>query len=144
MVQAGLTYADTEYGDDVLPDAELALLPGNRPSFAPELSFVTAIGYRWNVGSNLVMRANVGAKYMSEYNTGSDLDPQKQQDAYTVANARLELGSRSQNWNVELWSQNITDEEYFQVAIDAPLQSGSWNAFLGAPQSFGLTVRFKY
>jgi outer membrane receptor protein involved in Fe transport len=144
MVQAGLTYADTEYGDDVLPDAELALLPGNRPSFAPELSFVTAIGYRWNVGSNLVMRANVGAKYMSEYNTGSDLDPQKQQDAYAVANARLELGSRSQNWNVELWSQNITDEEYFQVAIDAPLQSGSWNAFLGAPQSFGLTVRFKY
>jgi outer membrane receptor protein involved in Fe transport len=144
MIQTGFTYADSKYGDDVLPDAELALLPGSRPSFAPEWSVVSSVGYRWNVGSNLVMRANLGAKYMSEYNTGSDLDPAKQQDGYTVANARLELGSRSQNWNVELWSQNVTDEEYFQVAIDAPLQVGSWNAFLGAPRSFGLTVRFNY
>jgi iron complex outermembrane recepter protein len=144
MVQAGVTYADTNYGDDLLPDAELALLPGNRPSFSPELSLVTAVGYRWNFGNNLVLRANLGAKYMSEYNTGSDLDPEKQQDGYTVANARVEIGSRTQNWNVELWSQNLTDEEYYQVAIDAPLQTGSWNAFLGAPQTFGLTVRFRY
>jgi iron complex outermembrane recepter protein len=142
--QAGLTYADTEYGDDPLPDFDLRLLPGNRPSFAPKWSAVTSVGYDWDLGSNLRARANVGAKYMSDYNTGSDLDPQKEQDAYMLANARFIIGAIDDRWSVELWSQNVTDEEYYQVAIDTPLQTGTWNAFLGAPRTYGVTFRVKY
>ena len=144
MVQAGLTYADTEYGDDPLPDADLRLLPGNRPSFAPEWSGTASIGYDWDMGSKLKARANVGMKYMSEYNTGSDLDPQKQQDGYALFNARFVIGGQSDRWDLEFWSQNLTDEEYYQVAIDAPLQPGSWNAFLGAPRTVGVTLRLRY
>ena len=144
MVQTGLTYADTTYGDDPLPDADLALLPGSRPSFAPEWSTTASVGYNWDIGGSMKAGAHVGAKYMSEYNTGSDLDPQKKQDAYTVANARFTIGSRNDRWSLELWSQNITDVEYYQVAIDAPLQTGTWNAFLGAPRTYGMTLRVKY
>jgi len=144
MVQAGLTYADTEYGDDPLPDTDLRLLPGNRPSFAPEWSGTASVGYDWDMGSKLKARANVGMKYMSEYNTGSDLDPQKQQDGYALFNARFVIGGQSDRWDLEFWSQNLTDEEYYQVAIDAPLQPGSWNAFLGAPRTVGVTLRLRY
>ncbi len=144
MVQSGLTYADTKYGNDLLPDTDLALLPGSRPSFAPKWSVTSSVGYEWRVGGDLKMGAHVGAKYMSEYNTGSDLDPQKQQDAYVLANARFTIGSRNDRWNVELWSQNVTDAEYYQVAIDAPLQTGTWNAFLGAPRTYGVTFRVRY
>ncbi|MFZ5639066.1 MAG: TonB-dependent receptor domain-containing protein, partial [Pseudomonadota bacterium] len=143
MVQSGLTYADTEYGDDPLPDADLALLPGSRPSFAPKWSATASVGYDWDIGS-LKAGAHIGAKYMSDYNTGSDLDPQKQQDAYTLANARFTIGSQNDRWSLELWSQNLTNAEYYQVAIDTPLQTGSWNAFLGAPRTYGLTFRLKY
>ncbi|MEQ7754215.1 TonB-dependent receptor [Xanthomonas hortorum] len=38
MLQGGLSYTDTRYGDDLLPDADLALLPGSRLSFAPRWS----------------------------------------------------------------------------------------------------------
>jgi iron complex outermembrane recepter protein len=144
MVQSGLTYADTKYGNDRLPDTDLALLPGSRPSFAPKWSVTGAVGYEWNIGGNLKASAHLGAKYMSEYNTGSDLDPQKLQDAYVLGNARFTIGSRNDRWNVELWSQNITDAEYYQVAIDAPLQAGTWNAFLGAPRTYGVTLRMRY
>ncbi len=143
MVQGGLTYADTQYGDDLLPDTDLVLLPGSRPSFAPEWSATASVGYEWDLGS-LKAGAHVGAKYMSEYNTGSDLDPQKAQGAYTLGNARFTIGSQNDRWSVELWSQNITDAEYYQVAIDTPLQTGSWNAFLGAPRTYGMTFRLKY
>ena len=142
-LQGGFTYADTKYGDELLPDADLVLLPGSRASFAPKWSGTASVGYDWNIG-NLVARFHVGAKYMSDYNTGSDLDPPKEQDAYTVANARVALGSRDKRWNLELWSQNVTDAEYMQVAFDAPLQTGSWNAFLGAPRTYGLTFRVMY
>ena len=144
MVQTGLTYADTQYGDDLLPDADLALLPGSRPSFAPEWSATASVGYDWKIGGSLKAAAHVGAKYMSEYNTGSDLDPQKNQEGYTIGNARFTIGSRNNRWSVELWSQNITDAEYYQVGIDAPLQTGTWNAFLGAPRTYGMTLRLKY
>jgi outer membrane receptor protein involved in Fe transport len=143
MVQGGLTYADTRYGDDRLPDTDLALLPGSRPSFAPEWSATASVGYDWRIGG-LKAGAHVGAKYMSKYNTGSDLDPQKLQDAYTLANARFTLGSANDRWSVEFWSQNVTDVEYYQVVIDTPLQTGSWNGFLGTPRTYGVTFRVKY
>ena len=116
----------------------------SRPSFAPEWSGTASVGYDWDMGSKLKARANVGMKYMSEYNTGSDLDPQKQQDGYALFNARFVIGGQSDRWDLEFWSQNLTDEEYYQVAIDAPLQPGSWNAFLGAPRTVGVTLRLRY
>lgn len=144
MTQAGLTYADTRYGDEVLPDTDLALLPGSRASFAPQWSGSVAVGYEWDIGENLEGMAHVGAKYMSEYNTGSDLDPEKTQDAHTVANIRFGIGRKDGRWGLELWANNVMDTEYYQVAFDAPLQAGSWNAFLGAPRTYGLTFKLGY
>ncbi|VXB73413.1 TonB-dependent receptor [Luteimonas sp. 9C] len=142
MLQGGVTYAETEYGDDIVPD--LPLLPGNQMSFAPKWSGNTSATYQWDIGSALQGRFNIGAKYMSEYNTGSDLKPQKMQDAYTVLNARLGFGRQDQRWMVEVWGQNLTDETYKQVGIDAPIQTGSFNAFLGAPRTYGVTLRMRY
>ncbi|WP_271678406.1 TonB-dependent receptor [Thermomonas mangrovi] len=144
FVQGGLTYAKTKYGDDLLPDADLVLLPGSTASFAPKWSATGSVGYEFDLGKNLVARMHVGAKYMSEYNTGSDLDPQKLQSGYTTVNARASLGGRDGHWAVELWAQNLTDAEYMQVAFDAPLQTGSWNAFLGQPRTYGVTLRWRY
>jgi len=144
QMQAGMTYTDAEYGDEPLPDADLALLPGNVASFAPEWQFTGSVTYEWPMGDTLVGRANLGARYTSEYNTGSDLDPQKLQDSYTLVNARIGFGDPGRGWMLELWAQNLTDETYLQVGFDAPLQTGSWNGFLGAPRTYGVTFRLTY
>ncbi|MGN7916233.1 TonB-dependent receptor [Lysobacter sp. 22409] len=144
MLQGGLMYADTKYGNDPLPDADLAKLPGARASFAPLWSASASATYQWDFGASLVGRFNIGAKYSSDYNTGSDLDPEKGQEAYTVVNARLGIGAKNRRWMVEAWAMNLTDEEYKQVGFDAPLQTGSWNAFLGAPRTYGVTLRVMY
>lgn len=144
MLQGGLTYADSQYGDAPLPDADLFLLPGSTVSFAPKWSATGSVTYSWDFSDKLEGRFNIGAKYMSKYNTGSDLDPQKEQDAYTLLNARVVLGAQDKRWTVELWGQNLTDKTYKQVGFDAPLQAGSWNAFLGAPRTYGVTLRVQY
>ncbi|QSX80036.1 TonB-dependent receptor [Lysobacter solisilvae] len=162
--QGGLTYADTKYGDE-RPTVEfldtpaanpgsLYKLPGSQASFAPKWSGSGAVTYEWDFGSSLVGRFNLGAKYMSDFNTGSDLDVEKEQDAYTVVNARIGFGRKDKRWMVEAWAQNLTDAEYMQVAFDAPLQApgtslpgdplNSYNAFLGAPRTYGLTLRVQY
>jgi iron complex outermembrane recepter protein len=162
--QGGLTYADTKYGDErptvefsdtpASNPGQLYKLPGSQASFAPKWSGSGSITYEWGFGNDLVGRINLGAKYMSDYNTGSDLDVEKEQDAYTIVNARIGFGRKDKRWAIEAWAQNLTDEEYMQVAFDAPLQApgtsrpgdplNSYNAFLGAPRTYGLTFRIIY
>ena len=159
MLQGGLTYADTRYGDErpggdfIAPSGNLYKLPGNQVSFAPYWSGSASATYEWRFANDLMARFNIGAKYMSDYNTGSDLDVEKHQDAYTVVNARIGFGAQNRRWMVELWGQNIFDEEYVQVGFDAPLQNvspapgnpfNSYNAFLGAPATYGVTLRVMY
>jgi outer membrane receptor protein involved in Fe transport len=143
FLQGGATYADTRYGDDPLPDADLALLPGSTASFAPRWSLTAAMAYEFGLG-DLLARLHLGAKHMTDYNTGSDLDPEKRQPGFTTVDARISLGGPRRDWTVELWAQNLTDAEYMQVAFDAPLQTGSWNAFLGQPRTWGVTLRWRY
>ncbi|MEO7326068.1 MAG: TonB-dependent receptor [Dokdonella sp.] len=139
-VSGGVTYTDAKYGDDLLPDAALALLPGSRASFAPKWTATAGFAYQWNFGADLTARFNVGAKYTSDYNTGSDLSPFKQQDAFTLLNAGFTVGALSKRWNLEFWGRNLTNRTYSQVGFDAPLQTGSFNAFLGAPRTYGVTL----
>ncbi len=144
LLQAGVTYADTRYGPDTLPDADLFLLPNSRVSFAPYWSSSASLNYEWSIGDALLGRFNIGAKYSSDYNTGSDLDPEKLQPSFAVVNARLGFGADNRRWLVELWAANLTDREYIQVGFDAPLQTGSWNAFLAPPRTYGASLRLRF
>ena len=159
MLQGGLMYTDTTFGDRipgddfVEPTGALYKLPGATMPFAPDWSGSASVTYEWDMGGSLQGRFNVGARYMSDYNTGSDLDVEKEQGAYTVVNARLGLGARDERWSVELWATNLTDTEYVQVGFDGPLQNVSplpgnpfntFNAFQGAPRMYGATLRVRY
>ena len=65
-------------------------------------------------------------KYMTEYNTGSDLLPFKMQEGFGTVNGRISLGSEDERWTLEAWAQNLTDEEYVQVAYNGFLQGGGF------------------
>ncbi|MBN8528146.1 MAG: TonB-dependent receptor [Caulobacterales bacterium] len=172
----GVTYTDAKYGEFTAADLfnpanfnQLSLLPGNRSSFAPEWSGTASINFDREIGGGLRAGFALSAKYMTEYNTGSDLLPFKMQDAFTTVNGRISIGSADDRWTLDLWGQNITDEEYVQVAFNGFLQGSAFNgplntapgpyqgsyynpsldsqtyaAFLGQPRTYGFTLRLKY
>ncbi|MGY1521597.1 MULTISPECIES: TonB-dependent receptor [unclassified Luteimonas] len=164
MLQGGLMYADTTFGDDIpgvdfvertplSTSGALYKLPGATMPFAPEWSGSMAVTYEWDFSNAMVGRFNIGAKYMGDYNTGSDLDVEKHQSSYTVVNARFGIGAEDSRWVVELWGTNITDTDYVQVGFDAPLQGlfpdpgnplNTFNAFPAAPRMYGVTLRVRY
>lgn len=137
-LQGGLTYAQTEYGDE--PIAGLPLLAGRRLNFAPLWSGSLAGTYERPVAAGLTGRLTLAAKYSSEYNTGSDLDPAKSQPGFWLVDGRVAL-ARDDAWSVELWGRNLFDQDYRQVAFGAPFQTGTLGAFLGAPRTVGVTLR---
>jgi hypothetical protein len=105
-------------------------------------------------------------RFNSDLNTGSDLDLEKTQAAYTVVNMRLGIYGQNQRWGIELWGTNIFNTLFQQVGADAPLQgSGTWRAvaneinpvtglpptanqifitFPAEPRMYGITLRGRF
>ena len=144
----GVTYADVRYGEG----PEYGVRSGQQMTHAPKWTGVAGATMRFPIGT-LEGAFHVDARYTSEHNTGSDLDIEKQQDAFTVVNARLMLScAGTPRWTVDLWARNLLDEDYFVTAFDAPLQgtgtgpgsTQSFNAFLGNPREYGVSFRYEF
>jgi outer membrane receptor protein involved in Fe transport len=154
--QGGLTVADTRYH---LTPAELSTFvantgfqgaAGSRLSLAPLYSVAMSGTYKVDLPRDYYLRFNLGMKFSSDYNTGSDLDPGKIQKDYQIWNARIVFAPHNDRYSVELWGENIFDTHYLQVAFDSGFQNvptnrtGTLDAFLGAPATYGVTFRYKY
>jgi len=101
-------------------------------------------------------------RHQSAFNTGSDLDLEKVEDGYTVVNARIGIQGPDRNWSLELWAQNLFNEDYLQVAFDAFAQGATgttergvnqgfytrssqlFGAFLAEPRTVGVTLRGRF
>ena len=168
----GLTYASTRYkenlvgatGEPISP--ALFQLSNRQISNAAEMVVTGSFAYRPPIGST-GMRAlfYLDGRYMSAFNTGSDLDIEKKQAGFEVFNGRIGLHGPDQRWAVELWAQNLLNRNFKQVAFDMPIQGSCtergaingfcpaptptrstqlFGAFLGEPRTYGLTLRGKF
>lgn len=170
-ITAGYTFTRTRYRNNLIGssagealDPALFLLPGSALSFAAphvataSLTWTPPIG-----GSGLSGLVYVDTRMSSTYNTGSDLFPEKEQDAFAVVNARIGVRGPDQRWAIEFWAQNLFDTGYQQVAFNAPFQgAGSraqveafgapsfasaqqiFTSFLAEPRTYGITGRFRF
>ncbi|MEO7865667.1 MAG: TonB-dependent receptor [Sphingomicrobium sp.] len=168
----GLTYVQTKYRNNLVGSSgqpissQLFQLPGRNISNAPEVVATSSFSYTPPIGSSgLRALFYIDARHSSSYNTGSDLDIEKVQKSFTLVNARIGLRGPDNMWAVEIWSQNLFNQNYKQVAFDVPLQGncterGALNnfcnpttpaafgrstqlfgAFLGEPRTYGLTLK---
>lgn len=165
-INGGVTMADVKYRDNLvgadgrpLTNA-LFQLPNRRISNAPQWTLTGSLAWTPALGnSGLHGLFYVDARYMSEFNTGSDLDIEKTQKGFAVVNGRIGVRGPNDSWALEFWAQNLFKQNYIQVAFDAPIQgSGTtrgveagfyprstqlYGAFLGEPRTFGATLRGK-
>jgi outer membrane receptor for ferric coprogen and ferric-rhodotorulic acid len=171
-LDAGYTYADTHYADQLtgrdgraLP-APLFMLPGQNLSNDPK-NVITA-GATWTPtvipAKDIRALVHADVRYQSSSNTGSDLALEKVQPAYALINARIGLLGKDDGWSLEFWCQNVFNQEYTQIVGTAPFQppgGGTIGAllagqpgvtvanslfinFLGEPRTFGATARTKF
>ena len=174
-INLGLTYANTKYRDNLVGSENgdplnpaLRVLPGKNISNAPRVVGTGSFSYNPLIGdTGMRVLLYVDGRATSHYNTGSDLFPQKEQRAYTVINGRVGLQDDDGHWSIEIWSQNMFNAKYAQVAFNSPFQAGGsttppwapgftfapfidpqypgsrqlFSMFLAEPRTFGLTIR---
>jgi len=134
----GVTYTDATYDDPNSP------LDGKRLTNAPYWVITTSATWEQKVTSSLDGFLNVGYRFQSDTNTGSDLLPEKQQGSFAVLNGSIGATTTDGVWRFELWGRNILDRVYKQVAFGAPLQTGTFGEWLGDPRMWGGTVRYNF
>jgi iron complex outermembrane receptor protein len=174
QVTAGLTISDTYYRKDLVGrntgqplDQALFLLPGDNLSNAPQAVATASLTWTPDIGnSGMTGLFYVDARMTDGYNTGSDLFPEKEQEGYTLVNARLGIRGPERRWSLEIWAQNLFDVDYQQVAFNAPFQGSNsrahvqapngggapvystanqlFSSFLAEPRTYGITGRFRF
>ena len=167
-ITAGMTYSKTKYRKDLVGnsagaplDPALRKLPGDNLSNAPEFVVTASAAYTPEIGnSGMSLLFYVDGRVTSDYNTGSDLFPQKEQDGFGLVNARFGIRGPDEKWSLEVWAQNLFNQDYAQVAFNTPFQAGTTSApfvdaqypggrqlfsmFLAEPRTYGVTGRFRF
>ncbi|MGA9580607.1 MAG: TonB-dependent receptor [Allosphingosinicella sp.] len=167
-VTLGLTYANTRYrsqlvgNDSGAPlDPALRKLPGDNLSNAPQVVVTSSLAWTPRIGnSGMSGLFYLDGRLTDDFNTGSDLFPQKEQESFAIFNARIGIRGAGERWAIEAWAQNIFNTGYTQVAFNSPFQEGArtaafsdpqfpggrqiFSAFLAEPRTFGLTGRFRF
>jgi outer membrane receptor protein involved in Fe transport len=160
----GATYAKTKYANNLVGsksgaplDPALRLLPGDLLSNAPEWVVTSSAAWTPSLGGSLRGLLYVDARLADDYNTGSDLFPQKEQDSFVVVNGRIGISADDQKWALEFWVQNATKANYMQVGFSSPFQAVSttptagypggsqiFSAYLAEPRTYGVTLRSRF
>ena len=164
-VAAGITYSNASYNNNLVGsssgaplDPALRKLPGDNLSNAPEIVTTASVTWTPDIGSSgMSGLVYIDSRMTADYNTGSDLFPQKEQDGFALFNARVGIRGADEKWALEFWGQNIFNQDYAQVAFNTPFQAGTTSApfvdaqypggrqifsqFLAEPRTFGVTLR---
>ncbi len=158
----GYAYINTEYGNNLtdvsnkLANArgfrtgtsllpEVSNLSGRTLTNAPRTVLTGSLTWSQPIATDLEFLFNASARWQDDINTGSDLDPEKDEPDYMIVNARVGIGQTEGRWSLEAWANNLFDEEYAQIAFDIPLQSDAgFGAFLGEQRTYGLTLRYNF
>ena len=159
----GYTYAESRFvgnltgtnGSSLAPT--LFQLPGQFLSNASPHVITSSASWTPEINDRLSALFYVDYRWMSAFNTGSDLDFEKEEPGFGVMNARIGLYGKDRIWGIEFWAQNLLNTQYAQVSADAPLQGGGtfrqvargfspnanglFIAFPGEPRTYGITLR---
>jgi len=120
-------------------------LSGDHPVNAPEWKSHLGLQYETPVSwGEVYTRADWS--WTDDYNTSFSGDPRLVQDAYSWVNLRA--GTRWDAYEVVFWLDNATDETVANLEavmnIYAIPTDGSYQSFLQAPRSYGVTFRANF
>jgi iron complex outermembrane receptor protein len=167
QVGLGYTFVDTKFKNNLVGsergealDPALFLLSGSTISNAPKHTVTASTTWTPPIGSSgITALFYIDGRMTSDYNTGSDLFGEKEQDGFFLMNARVGIRGPDQRWALELWAQNLLDTNYQQVAFNAPFQgAGSqsqvqafggvgnqiFTSYLAEPRTYGVTLRSRF
>jgi iron complex outermembrane receptor protein len=143
----GATYTDARYGNNVEPDPALPnnFLEGKILTQSALWQGSASIFVERQLGnSDLIGFGSLNYSHRGKVNTGSDLNPIKEQPTTNLYN--MSIGVRTTDGRYELtgWGTNLTDEHVDTVVFNSVFQAGSFSTFFAPPRMYGATFKVNF
>jgi len=140
-IEGSVGYVDYELVDN---EGNTLLLEGDNcngdrcySQRTPEFTGALGMQYAFGMAQGGSITPRLDAVYQSEiFFTTNNQGPQ---EAYTILNGRLTWASPDASWEVSLYGQNLTDEEYFNGKLSLVGFFGREQGNPGTPQTWGLS-----
>lgn len=128
---------------------------GLRPPYNPASTGSLSANWESPIGSTgLDGFVNGSVTYQAKQLEDGTLDPRSLQDAYSLLNLRIGVGSESGNWRVSLFGRNLGNKAYYVAAAAQPLgglvsaggaaSAGGFFGWYGAPRTYGIELTVKH
>lgn len=141
-VAAAYTYADAEYSAPFSLNATTPLTD-SRLTNAPLHSGSIRATYTQPIpNTGLVGLLHGEWAYNSRTNTSTAIPPGREQNGYSLFNARVGVNTDDDRYGLQLWCRNCGDEQYRNIVF-AGLVGGDF-AFITPPREWGVTLSAKY
>ncbi len=156
----GAAYVDAEYDSFVggscirtpfgnEPDANEPAFPtvcdasGNTVGGTSEWTYYASLIGEYDLDNGLLY-GRIDVNYRDDIPSGTDNDPNKGADGYTLANVRVGYLFGGDKYDLSLWAKNAFDEDYRNGGFNSVVREGSLSGYHTEPRTYGLTFRVNF
>lgn len=150
--KANYTYTEALYAEGTAPiGTGSTSVIGKQLTNSPENVGQLSVTFNTPLPWNMELFSTLSARYQSEVNTGVDLNPGKDQEAYALLNGRLGLRF-GDTYEMVFSGANLTDQYYRQIIFDsvtrppvgAEAEPRSFNGYPGTPRMLAIELRARF
>ena len=117
-------------------------LTGTTPAGIHEQSIVAGITYNFEFENGMYGFIRTDYLYESEVRLVANV-PESLTREVSTFNASAGLNFNN-GVNLLVWARNLNNDEYYQSAFPAPIQTGSFNAYPNQPATYGATISYEF
>ena len=138
---ASLNLLDTEINQTENPNVpqNAEIFDGNPLPFASEVSTVFTARYEWPISETINASVEGNGKYQSAFYLDAEGLEDRRQSGYEIIDGGANLHFKN-GVDLGVWGRNLTDSNYATSGFGFI----GYNIFLGAPRSYGVSLKYSY
>ena len=145
-LNVGVAWLDTEVDEWMAVDGAASSWPtvvrrdasGIELAQAPELQYNILARYEWNLTESWLVGLMGNLNFKDDTSGGAQTEDATED--YTVINAAISFDNLESGWGIQVWSRNVTDEEYYPAAYTGG--NGPFVRSMGLPRTYGITFEY--
>ena len=134
-------YDTASLDDPMVPGIALVDISGNRLLRSPDLKVNVGVQYTMGLASGGSLQARYDAAYTDDYYVDPFENSFATIESHTIQNLRLTWRNMEDNLFLQLFVENLTDEEHFEWKLSAAAVGGT-SASWAPPRVFGLRLNY--
>ena len=151
FLQGGFAWTKAERTEDIaVPDGtggiDVIAQQGVQLSNVPEFVVTGAATYTMTLSDAFDLNLHGNFRWNDEafLTPAPEIIEATKNDAYALLGARVTLVNSDFGYEVSIFGENLTDEEYNLSVFPVPEQTGNVNAYPGLPRFYGAEVKFRW